>query len=181
VEIGKIGGALASAGDTIARALPTPGIAPVSELVIVSFVVLGFLAGFLWTRISDATIQTSTDAGIRRMLTGFKRTPDATREKTNQVADFAESLAGSRGNVRGRETGSIGAGPTSSLEAIMADWPPEVRERVNRFLEFDADDYYSDPTADLFTGAPRAAERMAGLVGPPSSDEQRGSNGSSSW
>jgi hypothetical protein len=172
VQIGKIGDALATVGTTVSRAFPFSGIGIVSQLVVVAFAVLGFLGGFLWTRISYAALQTSADAEIRRMererdaqirslavdVEQNAKRFDAAIAETAQKADQIEEF------TRGWVSKSVAAGPTSvavpatreaSVDALMEHWPPELREKVERFRNSDPYDYDSDPGAGLFADAPQ--------------------------
>lgn len=149
--MGGIGNGLAEIGETVARALPdpAPGAAVVTQVTIVAFMILGFLGSFLWTRIHYPQIQTRADSTVWSEL----RRLASTVRNTEVAVDY---VASGKLKVPLKSTERIAKMGQHQLAPLDTSWPPEVRERVERFLEAEAD-YETDPAAGIFPDAPRAA------------------------
>jgi hypothetical protein len=160
VELGTLGGALASVGDQVAKAVtPTPtGTAVVTEVIIITFATIGFLASFLWTRIYYGGIQARADNDIvnwvaskledqetridradkvAQKLASGKLIPGGPPEPVTPMAPAvtpsdARSLTPSSGGVAVTAEQAMPAGVET--EAPISALPPEVREKVDRFL-----------------------------------------------
>ena len=160
VELGTLGGALASVGDQVAKAVtPTPtGTAVVTEVIIITFATIGFLASFLWTRIYYGGIQARADNDIVNWVASKLEDQETRIDRADKVAQKLASgklipggppapvtpvmVAATPSDARSftPPTGGVAvtaeqAMPSSvETEAPISALPPEIREKVDRFL-----------------------------------------------
>ena len=120
---------------------PVQGAAIVSQLVVILFLVVGFVSSFLWTRLYYGRIQTLTDRAL--------------------IQDVEEQLKrGLRAVAKGEQGAAAGAAPAAGAElkvavgpqAAQTQLPPPIEEKVKKFTEAPAA-WASDPNANLFAGA----------------------------
>jgi hypothetical protein len=123
---------------------PVQGAAIVSQLVVIVFLVVGFVSSFLWTRLYYGRIQTLTDRALIQEVEELKR--------------------GLRAVAKGEQGATVSAPPAAGAElkvavgpdAAPAQLPPEIEAKINKFSEAPSI-WDSDPNADLFAGAPPEA------------------------
>lgn len=97
VELRQIGGTLAAMGRSVVSSLKnTPlGTELVTQVVIVSFLIFGFIASFLWTRIYYGPLQTLTDHNlISRLQNTMKKFEDnlSNQESATQNVETVTKL-----------------------------------------------------------------------------------------
>ncbi|MGD0578194.1 MAG: hypothetical protein ABSC08_04635 [Bryobacteraceae bacterium] len=148
VELNHLSGALVSAGKLVSSALDpnVAGVDVLTELVVIVFATVGFLASFLWTRVYYPAIQVGTDIGILGQLSNLKR-------DVHTVAQLATA-------------------PSDAEEATVIEPPPEatdpVEEVFRKIAEFQRApaEFESDPTADIFAGCASATKdrRLTGRI-----------------
>ncbi len=178
VELKGIGAALETVGRTVTASLSrAPGGAEiVTQVVIVVFVVLGFLASFLWTRIDYGPLQALTDSDAVGRLKAALAHAESRGEK---LKDVASALAAGKipTDRQVRDEGAAPATPppepanasaesvthkwflTEQLPAAFRMWPTQVQEGVKNFL-FAPRVWESNPGAEYF---PDARPQAAGL------------------
>ena len=178
VELGTLGGALAKVGDEVAKAVtPTPmGTAVVTEVVVITFATLGFLASFLWTRIYYGGIQARADNDIVNWVASKLEDQETRIDRADKVAQKLASgkliPAGNTGPVApsmpaGTATPPTGTVtvtaeqpmPTGETEIPFPDLPKDLRQQLDRFL---------------LTGVKWDDDTVVDVFGPhPSSDKGR--------
>jgi hypothetical protein len=148
VELKELKGALASVGALVSSAVDPGlrGVGVLTELVVVVFAAVGFLASFLWTRVYYPAIQVGTDIGILRQLSELQADVQ-TAAKLATAPPEAEQAA-------------IIAPPAEATDPVR-----EVYRKIAAF-ERAPDIYDSDPTADIFAGTASATKdrRLTGRI-----------------
>jgi hypothetical protein len=155
VQLARLSGALGFLGDAVMKALepPMPSVKVVTELVVVAFLVYGFMITFLWTRTEYSRLQTLSDRYIEGALDEALREADREKQKKEEYLSIAAGLA----------TGAITTPNTPPLtESEMKGIAPlEEREHWNdttrkKIAEFkNAPNNWNDDTAGrIFRGAP---------------------------
>ncbi|MGE5098656.1 MAG: pYEATS domain-containing protein [Deltaproteobacteria bacterium] len=153
VELGTLGGALAKVGDQVAKALtPTPtGAAVVTEVIVITFATIGFLASFLWTRIYYGGIQARADSDIVNWVASKLEDQETRIDRADKVAQKLASgklIPGGAAPIAAPvmmtatatpPTGSVvvtaeQAMPTGEMEAVLPDLPTDLKQRIDRFL-----------------------------------------------
>jgi len=159
VELGTLGNALAKVGDQVAKAVtPTPtGTAVVTEVVLIAFATIGFLASFLWTRIYYGGIQARADNDIVNWVASKLEDQETRIDRADKVA---QKLASGKLVPGGAATPASGtaavtaeqqAPTTGEMEAAMPpDLPENVRQLVDRFLHTGVD--WDDDTVPRIFG-----------------------------
>ena len=142
VELGKFGNALAQVGDQVAKSVAPPptGTNIVTEVILVAFATIGFLASFLWTRIYYGGIQARADSDIVNWLQSKLDDQESRIERADKVAEklasgklIAPSTApAAPGTVA--VTAELPASTGETAAAITSDLPTELRVKVDRFL-----------------------------------------------
>jgi hypothetical protein len=160
VEFGKLRDALASAGDLAARSLdpPVAGASVVSQLVMIAFTVIGFLASFLWTRVYYGVIQFSADKNIWSLLNELNSRVSESSAESQQAVSLASLLAAGKLTQPNSAVGPDVALPAAiERPAQESRLPGEILAKISQFqnalAEFD-----SNPTGDLFGRAPKATK-----------------------
>lgn len=158
VELGKIGNALAQVGDQVARSVAPPpmGTSVVTEVVLVAFATIGFLASFLWTRIYYGGIQARADSDIVNWLQSKLEDQESRIERADKVAEklasgklIAPSTApAAPGSVA--VTAELPASTGEMTAGITSDLPQTLRSQVERFLHTDVD--WNDDTVPRIFG-----------------------------
>ncbi len=148
VELRDLKEELAHFGARLDSTLQVPGIGIVSQLVLITFFVLGLLASFLWTRIYYGAIQAVADFDVRSLLARLT----ATEKRAKTAEEVSTALA--TGELKPSVTAGRGAAIERAAkgEDPMLDLPAEVQERIQRLEAWSKFDYDSDPAADLFEG-----------------------------
>lgn len=152
VELGTLGTALAKVGDQVAKAVtPAPtGTAVVTEVVIITFATIGFLASFLWTRIYYGGIQARADSDIVNWVASKLEDQETRIDRADKVAQKLASgklLPGGAAAPAPTVTATMPT-PASNVAitaeqemptgetavAMPPDLPETVRQQVDRFL-----------------------------------------------
>ena len=153
VELGTLGTALARIGDQVAKAVaPAPsGTTVVTQVVIVAFATIGFLASFLWTRIYYGGIQARADSDIVNWVASKLEDQETRIDRADKVAQKLASGKLIPGGSASPATPVIATAtatpptgtvvvtaeqpmPTGEMEAALPDLPKDLRERLDRFL-----------------------------------------------
>lgn len=171
VELGKFGNALAQVGDQVAKSVAPPplGTNIVTEVILVAFATIGFLASFLWTRIYYGGIQARADSDIVNWLQSKLEDQESRIERADKVAEklasgklIAPSTApAAPGTVA--VTAELPASTDEMAAAITSDLPTELRAKVDRFLHTGVD--WNDDTVPRIFGQQPAEANGRGLRG----------------
>ena len=156
VELGQLRETLRNTAQAVevSIAAAPAGTNVVTQVVVVTFLVLGFLASFLWTRIYYGPLQTRVDRDVISSLRGRLKQEKEEKEKAVLVA---HSLA----------TGEIAVPSITPVTEIrdarferldLSDWPEEVIEKIEEFKKSPSI-WDSDPADRLF---PTALEESQG-------------------
>jgi len=162
VELTKLQGALSGLGRSVEMSLAgaPAGTSVVTQIVVLTFLVLGFLASFLWTRIYYGPLQTLADndvvSSLRAKLTYSQTQLKQEKETRKKAVSVADSMA--KGEIAipavpplKQETPAR-ARATSDLQV----WPSDVREKIEEFKKLPAN-WNTDPGAQLFPQARKEA------------------------
>jgi hypothetical protein len=172
VELGTLGTALAKIGDQVAKAVtPAPtGTAVVTEVVIIAFATIGFLASFLWTRIYYGGIQARADNDIVNWVASKLEDQETRIDRADKVAQKLASgklLPGGASAPAPAVTVTMPTGtgsvaitaeqemPTTAETAVAVppDLPETLRQQVDRFLHTGAD-WDDDTVVRIFGNQP---------------------------
>jgi hypothetical protein len=169
VQLSQLGGALAAIGRVVEGSMKPPpqGTQVVTQVVVVAFLVVGFLAGFLWTRIYYGPLQTLGDFSVitqlRRIISEYKQRLAEQSETAEKTKLAANALAKGEVATPKDEVVAARALTTATLSEAaqsivpdVAEWPEDVRQRFEQFQAAPVI-YDSDPAGDIFRGAPREA------------------------
>lgn len=168
VQLGSLRDSLAGIGTLVATShepVPT-GASLVSQLVVILYLIIGFLASFLWTRIYYGPIQALADRDLIARLKSLEET----KKVVNLIAK-GELVTGS--GTRAGAPAAAQSAPISRVDALsdspggeslqdgrQSDWSgvvtddPDVARLVAEF-EKEPVNWNDDPNARLFRGAPR--------------------------
>ena len=167
VELGTLGGALAKIGDQLAKAVtPTPpGTAVVTQVIIISFATIGFLASFLWTRIYYGGIQARADNDIVNWVASKLEDQESRIDRADKVAQKLASgkLVPGASAPATKPSVPITAelqAPTAEMNVVPADLPETLRQQIDRFLHT-AVDWDDDTVVRIFGEHPSAANGRA--------------------
>jgi hypothetical protein len=168
VELGTLGTALAKVGDQVAKAVaPAPaGTAVVTQVILVAFATIGFLASFLWTRIYYGGIQARADNDIVNWVASKLEDQETRIDRADKVAQKLASgklIPAGSGALASPvapaatatpPTGTVAVTaeqpmPTGEMEAVLPDLPKDLRERLDRFLLTGAV-WNDDTVVDIF-------------------------------
>lgn len=163
VELGSLGSALAKVGEQVAKSVtPTPiGTAIVTQVVIVAFATIGFLASFLWTRIYYGGIQARADSDIVNWVASKLEDQETRIDRADKVAEKLASGKLLPGSTATPATSTVAVTAeqqvptTEPIAAIAADLPDELRQQVDRFLHTGVD--WDDDTVVRIFGTHPAA------------------------
>jgi hypothetical protein len=174
VQLAALRDGLATVGTLVSKAVTpaTGGAGVVSQLVLLVFLVVGFLSSFLWTRLYYGRIQTLTDRSLAGDIEHFKKEVEAKQEQTKRAQEELEQIViRNQGQTTesvkalARESAAAGAPPSpgapgalglTGSAGIRAQLPPEIQEKIEKFLKAPPI-WDSDPNAKLFPNAPREA------------------------
>jgi hypothetical protein len=162
VELSKLRGFLSALGSSVESSLAgaPAGTGVVTQIVVLTFIVLGFLASFLWTRIYYGPLQTLADNEVVKSLRGKLIVSQSElkheKESHKKAVSVAQSLA--KGEI------AIPATPPSKDELQVRskaapnlhDWPEDVRKKVEKFEEA-RPIWNTDPGAKIFLEARQEA------------------------
>jgi hypothetical protein len=160
VELRELGSGLDQIGQAVAKSIGSgTGSAVLTQIVLVCFLIVGFLVSYLWTRLHYGGIQTRTDLGILRQLAartrGLEQKTAGLAHKVEEQTSLTEGLkktthALARGEII--PSGQAEAGPRPSAVPVAAPqredfsriWPPDVLKSFDTLLaaptNWDADD-----------------------------------------
>ncbi len=163
VELGSLGTALAKVGDHVAKSVtPTPiGTTVVTQVVIVTFATIGFLASFLWTRIYYGGIQARADSDIVNWVASKLEDQETRIDRADKVAEKLASGKLVPGATAAPTTVPVAVTAeqqlptTEAITAIAADLPEELRQQVDRFLHTGVD-WDDDTVVRIFGPHPSA-------------------------
>jgi pYEATS domain-containing protein involved in immunity len=164
VELGKFGNALALVGDQVAKSVAPPpaGTNVVTEVILIAFATIGFLASFLWTRIYYGGIQARADTDIVNWLQSKLEDQESRIERADKVA---EKLASGKLIAPSTAPAAPGAVPmTAELPAstgemaavITSELPTALRAQVDQFLHTSVD-WDDDAVPRIFGKQPSEA------------------------
>ena len=195
VELRDLGTALSGVGAGVAKAVGSgSGAAALTQVVLVAFAIVGFLASYLWTRLYYGEIQTSTDLaiinrlaarteglehkaeGLEQKTEGLEQRVEAQTSVTQGLKKTANALA--RGEIT--PSGQLDAGPRPSavpvgpaqLKEFARKWPPDTLQRLNALLQAPTD-WDTDDVVEQFGERPSAADGRS-LTGEIVSDLDKG-------
>jgi hypothetical protein len=167
VQLANLRDGLAGIGDLVSR-METPvshGAGLVAQLVVVAFLLIGFLSSFLWTRLYYTRILTETDrslAGEVKQLIRDREEDKLAREELKQevirtqgeTALSVKALA-QQGSAGGVLPSSVapGAGMVAGTDAQIR-LPAAIQQKIEQFMKAPRV-WHSDPSAELFPNAPR--------------------------
>jgi hypothetical protein len=168
VQLAAIRDGLDTIGTLVSKTVtPAPdGVAFVSQLVVVVFLVMGFLSSFLWTRLYYGRIQTLTDRSLVGDMERFKREVERNQEETKRKQEqIQQETKKSLTALAKRDLPASGQAKPSEIAPedhgliaegdASAQLPKEIQDKIDEFMRLPDDDWDSDPTADLFPDAPR--------------------------
>jgi len=161
VELASLRDSLAGIGTLVSKTVtPAPnGAGIVSQLVVLVFLVVGFLSSFLWTRLYYGRIQTLTDRSLSREVEALKR---ETKESIKALAKGGISSSAASGAAAASATpaAASAAGAPGNLSltnnAPASQLPSEIEQKIEKFMEAPRV-WDSDPNVKLFRGATREA------------------------
>ena len=153
VEFGDIADTLARFGAAMAGTFPEPAVGLIGQLILIAFLVLGFIASFLWTRIYYGAIQTLADGDVRSLLARMT----VTERRSKAAEEVSTALATGELKPATPARAASAVAPEVREADPIAALPSDLRARVDRLRDWPEFDWDSDPNADLFTGAPREA------------------------
>lgn len=168
VELGKIGNALAQVGEQVAKSVAPPpaGTNVVTEVILIAFATIGFLASFLWTRIYYGGIQARADTDIVNWLESKLEDQESRIDRADKVAEKLASGKLIPPTTAPQAPGMVPVTmeqqpPTGELPAAIAtDLPEGVRAQVDRFLHTGVD-WHDDTVTRIFgTHSPEANGRV---------------------
>lgn len=150
VEIKQLGGVLNRLGMAVEVSLggALVGTSVITQIVAVTFVVLGFLCGFLWTRISYGRLQTVVDRGIedylRSALGESERKRVKVQEEKEKVQEEKEKVQSVITQIAEREI-PISQKPVPVAKTLEepateeSPWREDVHQQVEKFRNAEPD------------------------------------------
>jgi hypothetical protein len=158
VELAKLSNALNNLGTAVATSLknPPPGTDVVTQIVVVSFLIFGFLASFLWARIYYGALQAISDKDVYDQLEKAKR--EVLIEKASK--EIALSIASDieQGQITTPATSASREEKTRDFREPpeVATWPEDVRMKFEEFIKTPSD-WNDDTAARIFRNPPSEA------------------------
>jgi hypothetical protein len=157
VELRQIGGTLASMGRMVAGSLKDapPGTEVVTQVVIVAFLIFGFIASFLWTRIYYGPLQTIADVNLTARLRSILKELDnriSNQESATQNVETVTKLLATGKLVAPGVTPSKELSASLEENAVQKTLPAEILDKLAKFQKLD-EDWNSDPNPQLFPDA----------------------------
>jgi len=162
VQLTKLSGALSTVGDAVKNSLDPQlsGTKVVTQLVVVAFLLYGFLITYLWTRINYNRIQVLSDRDLQDELNEALQEASLQKKSKEKALSIAADLA--TGAITTPNTPPATESATKGLAPPEQnpEWPDDVRKKVEEFKN--APSNWNDDTAGrLFRGAP---EELNGKV-----------------
>lgn len=164
VELTQLSETLSAVGRGVEASLvgAPAGTSVVTQVVVITFLVLGFLTSFLWTRIYYGRLQTLADYDIQDSLRS--KLAESEKQLTQEKAKRREAVAVAHSALIGEIATPVA--PASKDEAParsravtdFSEWPPDVQEKVEAFRD-SPPKWNSNPGAKLF---PRAGRESNG-------------------
>lgn len=158
VELTKLQGALSALGRSVEMSFAgaPAGTGVATQIVVLTFLVFGFLASFLWTRIYYGPLQTLADRDVVNSLQAKLVVSQTELKQEKETRKKAVSVAHSM--VKGEI--AIPSAPPLKREAPararatsdLQEWPADVRQKIEEFKKLPAD-WNTDPGAQVFPEA----------------------------
>lgn len=161
---------LAVAGLRVMEGLGGTATSVVTQLTIVAFGILGFLAGFLWTRVYYGVIQVRADQNAFALLEEVKKevkdlsrqVEDSKKQSEELVSQSEQARAQAQETARAatkllQSQGTSEVGPLQNAAAVEVD--PDLQTQVARFKNAPAI-WESDPVADIFGSGPSSKDGL---------------------
>ena len=148
VQLASIGTAMKKFGEIVEASQKPPvlGASIVSQVVVILFLILGFLASFLWTRIYYGAIQSLADFDLLRRLQNVERKAEGTRTAATLLAS-GDLTTPSPDVTQLRQRADFAPAAPDDLEVAGP-----LMEKVMEFMQAPVK-RDSDPVADLFPAA----------------------------
>lgn len=162
VQLGKLRTELSELGKFIAGQIggSSQGASAIAQSTVVSCVVVGFLASYLWTRVHYGRIQAAADAGILSSIETLTEELAKDKQRTNEALDLAK-LAASGKLLSGVPTTPPVVADAAGTDATqaLAEVDPE-RSAFRKMAAFASREprWEDDPTHELFVGAAPTAK-----------------------
>jgi len=132
-----------------------PGTEVVTQVVIVAFLIFGFIASFLWTRIYYGPLQTIADVNLTARLRSILKEFDnriSNQESATQNVETVTKLLATGKLVAPGVTPSKELSASLEENAVQKTLPAEILDKLAKFQKLDAD-WNSDPNPQLFPDA----------------------------
>ena len=154
VELGEMRTILSQIGQAVALSVAAaPATANVvSQVVIVTFLIVGFLVSFLWTRIYYGPLQTRVDKGVIDSLRGQLRREKEEKEKA--VAVVRDLATGEKPVATVSPAKDKRTDRSRSVTPVEGQWSDEVAQKIEKFKQSPRT-WNSNPGDRLFPGAPQ--------------------------
>lgn len=151
VQLDDLREELSAIGGRVGAAVGADAASAITQLTIVVFSIIGFLAGFLWTRVHYGAIQFFADSAIWSAVQAkMTRSEQAVRAVENRVSDVAESTLQAV-KAAGQLT-QKSASPSASTAAM----DPAIAQKLQDFRAAEAI-WDSDPVKIIFGVLPSEA------------------------
>lgn len=148
VQFEELRAHLAATGQSIENAIGGAATGAVTQVTVVAFSVLGFLSGFLWTRVYYSAIQAGADQGILKLIAAQERTEKKVAAVLDSVGESQLALP---------PGAKISPAPVAGeAEETIADAPGDELAAKLRNFQTTPVEWHSDPVREIF-GAERPA------------------------
>jgi len=145
VDLKQLVGTLNALGHAVEYSLKDApaGTSVVTQGVVVAFLVLGFIASFLWTRIYYSALQTLADNALVRAL----------REERDEAVSLRDQMA--QGEIPIKPAAPTDPAALAAIRGVAADagdvnnWPSDVLDKIKKFKE-SPKKWISNPGRDIF-------------------------------
>ncbi len=127
-----------------------------TQAVVVSFAILGFMAGYLWTRINYSEIQARADRNIL-LPEQFKK--EINKEVNQAVTEAKEGIKTELVQLGDKieENKQAISNPGLLENPDISQWPAETREKYDLYMAMPKDSK-TDPAADVFANHPSSID-----------------------
>jgi hypothetical protein len=155
VQLAKLSTALNTLGVAVATSLknPPPGTDVVTQIVVISFLVFGFLASFLWTRIYYGPLQAIADQDVYKELEKAKQEALIQKESKERAVSIASDIAEGQITTPATFTRPEEETKRSQIPIESALWSDDVRKKLEEFRKAAAD-WNDDTAARIFRSPP---------------------------